>query len=561
MIRPCGVVLSALMAAFPALAAGAEPPGDDEGEEYEERLGDPYLAPGPLRTSVPAVFADRDGFPQSAQVNVTATQLNILGDAANEPSIAVDPFAPNRMTIGWRQFDNVASNFRQAGFAWTVDGGRTWHKGTIEAGTFRSDPIVRAGPDGTVFYNSLTEDFSCWVFRSQDAGRSWGGPAASFGGDKQWMAVDRTGGPGRGFLYQMDSFGAFTRSTDGGMSWMSPSGYPTARGNLVVGPGGVVYGGGASTSLTVVRSLNANQAGQTPTFQAATLPITLSGVGGAVVNPGGLAGQVVVGVDPSAGRLGWVYVVATAPGTATDIVFSRSTDGGVSWSSLVRLPGRGATALAGYQWFGTMSVAPNGRIDVVYNDTASRAYTQSQLVYTASYDGGVTWLAPVPMGPVWDSTVGWPNQNKIGDYYDMESDLLGADLVYAATYNGEQDVYYLRIGPRDCNGNGVDDAVETASGDVLDTNGNGVPDSCEIAAGAVPDVNHNGIPDNACPDTDFNNDGLFPDTADIDDFLSVFSGGPCGTPSCDSIDYNHDRLFPDTADIDALLSVFSGGPC
>ncbi|MFO0832895.1 MAG: hypothetical protein U0637_13770 [Phycisphaerales bacterium] len=64
-----------------------------------------------------------------------------------------------------------------------------------------------------------------------------------------------------------------------------------------------------------------------------------------------------------------------------------------------------------------------------------------------------------------------------------------------------------------------------------------------------------------CDPIDFNNDGLFPDTADIDDFLSVFSGGPCSTSNCADIDFNNDGLFPDTADIDALLSVFSGGPC
>jgi hypothetical protein len=67
-----------------------------------------------------------------------------------------------------------------------------------------------------------------------------------------------------------------------------------------------------------------------------------------------------------------------------------------------------------------------------------------------------------------------------------------------------------------------------------------------------------------CDTIDFNNDGLFPDTADIDDFLSVFSGGPCSTdpvPGCNGIDYNNDGLFPDTLDIDSLLSVFAGGPC
>lgn len=64
-----------------------------------------------------------------------------------------------------------------------------------------------------------------------------------------------------------------------------------------------------------------------------------------------------------------------------------------------------------------------------------------------------------------------------------------------------------------------------------------------------------------CDTIDFNGDGLFPDTADIDDFLSVFSGGPCSTGTCGDTDFNNDGLFPDTADIDSLLSVFSGGPC
>ncbi len=64
-----------------------------------------------------------------------------------------------------------------------------------------------------------------------------------------------------------------------------------------------------------------------------------------------------------------------------------------------------------------------------------------------------------------------------------------------------------------------------------------------------------------CDALDFNNDTLTPDTADIDDLLSVFSGGPCSTGNCNDIDFNNDTLFPDTGDIEAMLSVFSGGPC
>src|SRR5207237_2334289 len=40
----------------------------------------------------------------SYQVNVDSNGNNIVGDAANEPSICLDPTNGNKMSIGWRQF-------------------------------------------------------------------------------------------------------------------------------------------------------------------------------------------------------------------------------------------------------------------------------------------------------------------------------------------------------------------------------------------------------------------------------------------------------------------------
>ena len=59
-------------------------------------------------TSRQPLLVSRDGH-VSVQVNVDASGLNIVGDAANEPSIAVDPTDPNKMAIGWRQFDSISS--------------------------------------------------------------------------------------------------------------------------------------------------------------------------------------------------------------------------------------------------------------------------------------------------------------------------------------------------------------------------------------------------------------------------------------------------------------------
>ncbi len=64
-----------------------------------------------------------------------------------------------------------------------------------------------------------------------------------------------------------------------------------------------------------------------------------------------------------------------------------------------------------------------------------------------------------------------------------------------------------------------------------------------------------------CDSIDFNNDGLFPDTQDIADFIAVFGGGACPTGACGDIDFNNDGLFPDTQDISSLLTVFGGGNC
>jgi hypothetical protein len=65
-----------------------------------------------------------------------------------------------------------------------------------------------------------------------------------------------------------------------------------------------------------------------------------------------------------------------------------------------------------------------------------------------------------------------------------------------------------------------------------------------------------------CDTIDFNGDGLFPDDADLLDFLAVLAGGTCGTgPLCNDIDFNNDGLFPDDADLLAFLTALAGGPC
>jgi predicted outer membrane repeat protein len=90
----------------------------------------------------------------------------------------------------------------------------------------------------------------------------------------------------------------------------------------------------------------------------------------------------------------------------------------------------------------------------------------------------------------------------------MVSDDLGVNIAYAATFNDEQDVYFLRLGSYDCNANGIPDEDDIAGGSSEDCdanhipdecdpdcNGNGAPDACDIAEGIAYDKDGNGIPD------------------------------------------------------------------
>ncbi len=534
------------MLAFLIGVALTPSPAGPEALDGREVPDDPYLPPRIARPA-PALPLPQ-GF-SGVQVNVSGIGANIPGDAANEPSIAVDPTAPDRMVIGWRQFDTIASNFRQAGWAWSHDGGRSWtFPGVIQPGFFRSDPVLGTDSGGTFYYCSLSGNFSVQFFTSSDNGLSWGPAVPAFGGDKQWFSIDRTGGAGDGNVYMAWSSNAaccgdniFTRSFDGAASFQQPVqvfGTPKFGTTAVSSDGSVYVSGftGTFDTLLVLGSSSARDPLQTPVFDIGNV-VDLGGpmVFGAEPNPGGLLGQLDIAIDTSAGPTdGNVYALCSvdpAGADPLDIMFSRSTDGGVTWSPAVRI---NDDVGSNWQWFGTLAVAPNGRVDAGWNDTRNSGLGNiSQLFYSSSTDGGDTWTANTALSPFFNSHVGWPNQPKLGDYYDMKSDLLGADLAWAATFNGEQDVYFLRIGERDCNGNGIADPDDIATLSSADCNDNEIPDECEIAAGTVIDDNGNGTIDLCeCAAADLDDSG----DVGIVDFLALLAAwntDPGGPPDLD----------------------------
>lgn len=103
----------------------------------------------------------------------------------------------------------------------------------------------------------------------------------------------------------------------------------------------------------------------------------------------------------------------------------------------------------------------------------------------------------------------------------------------------------------DCNGNGIADVDEIASGAVEDCNANGIPDSCDIESEAATDCDGDGVPDacqiahlEAC---DTNGNGIL-------------------DPQCESIDCNNDgiedceQMFDLDQDFDGTIDECEGCP-
>ncbi|MGY6276440.1 hypothetical protein [Methylomonas sp. MgM2] len=420
------------------------------------------------------------------------------------------------MVITWKHFPQVSSYVRFGGYAYTQNGGKSWtFPDVLTPGEARSNLSVDVDSEGNFYIQGLhfdeanlhVEDIQ--VLKSIDGGRSWLEPVFAYGlaADKGRIAVDRTGGIGDGFVYVNWRDGStptfFTRSIDGGQSFQEPVTIPNPPGfgTVAVGVDGAVYVVGRSEisefdeddfsrlyfrPYLFAKSTNANDASVKPSFETQALNLG----GDAVMftyqnNPNqyGPIGDVQIDIDHSDGPLhGNVYILASVDPSGVDnqdVYFIRSSDGGGSWSEPVRInddpPNKDS-----YQWFAVQGVADNSRIDAVWYDTRNSGKAKiSQLFYAYSWDGGITWSKNQPVTQSFDTHIAYPlGAQKLGDYTGLVSDSYGAHVAYTATFNGEQDVFYLNVFP-DCNNNSISDVLDIQQRQSGDTNSNHIPDACE----------------------------------------------------------------------------------
>ncbi len=330
----------------------------------------------------------------------------------------------------------------------------------------------------------------------------------------------------------------------------------TANGTAVwVGGYGNTVGGATTTRVFYKNA--------TPSNPAATVPIF---AGGHIVSGEAITAQGInFAYDVSDSAAHSINIVNLGAATATDLTVL------VDGATIAAREGSAAGDGSLWQNFNNVGVNESGQY-IFSGDTNASTSVDG---FVAGPSGILLAEGGTIAGKTYTGVIDAVSINNAGNVAFI-ADTGGSSeaLIYAPLNNFGAAVVLLETGASiDVNGDNTADYVVTdfnASPTIapgLDIPEDGSVyvnvDISDIGGAALGEaiIRVGGTPGPSCDAIDFNGDGLFPDTADIDDFLSVFSGGPCSTGTCGDIDFNNDGLFPDTLDIDSLLSVFSGGPC
>ena len=362
----------------------------------------------------------------------------LYANAEVEPHIAINPTNPNNLIGTWQQdrWSNggaqgitVAASF-DAGVTWTrraLAVSRCGEGNAANGGDYEraSDPWVTFSPNGTAYQLSLSINGTSFqpgsssamlVSRSIDGGRTWANPVtlirdgAQFFNDKNTITADTTDSR---YVYAVwdrlttDNRGptVLARTTDGGATW-EPARiiYDPGVGNQTIGNViAVLPDGNVINFFTQLNTLAGNLVGSFAVMRSAdkgltwSQPITISnflGIGtrdpetGAAIRDSAFLGQISVGAQ------GQLYVVwqdaRFSNGSRDAIAFSRSTDGGLTWSLPVRV-----NADASVQGLiPSVNARADGTIGVSYFDMRSNTADPATLLtdyWLATSRDGVNW--------------------------------------------------------------------------------------------------------------------------------------------------------------------------
>jgi hypothetical protein len=421
--------------------------------------------PGGARSAGPFVTPQ---WGADIQVNPPST---VTPNANRNFALAVNPTNPNHVVAG---YDNIHPEVSSSGYSWSTDAGRTWaggiHQGQWLSGT-TSIPSGNTSVDfdaqGTVYFTtqSLGDIQNGYFILTSTVGSAWSTPVPiatsdySVYRDQAHLAIDRRAtGPFAGSLYIAWRYfpsalgGIQLRySRDQGRTWsadvpVSDPGHEYCAGtDLAVAADGTVYALFGHDPRTVTRFYLDRSTDGGVTWGADRLvgggAITRIGVldwktrllvllGDAFDSVFIIHNNPSLALDPDDSNT--VYVVWNdgrwdqtfttswgQTGQHGDIAFTRSTDGGVTWSPPVRV--NDDTLANGIDQFQpAVAAAPGGLVSVTWYDRRDNPNGYLYHVYHAqSTDGGVTWganqrVSDVPSDPM--AITNPKSEGILGDY-------------------------------------------------------------------------------------------------------------------------------------------------
>ncbi len=213
-----------------------------------------------------------------------------------------------------------------------------------------------------------------------------------------------------------------------------------------------------------------------------SVPVPITSIGpGTTVKFGGGGFSYGVGLGQLAANLGTIQALSGA-----DVTFAPG--GGIFQNNGTVTLGTGSILHVNGEFRQT---SPGALLDISLSSSLSQP-AQAQVIAHGTNGSG---NSPVRLGGTVRATFAGPILPDCNDTFD---------LVTGSTRNGTMFAGGQFV-PAEVNG-------------TLDAVGNGV---VQLRVGGNCPVQH------GCAGVDFNNDGLFPDTQDIEDFLRVFAGGPC----------------------------------
>jgi hypothetical protein len=343
--------------------------------------------------------------------------------------------------------------FISEGIYTSMDGGNTWTGNDtctgVPVGFHGGDPGITIDKNGTFILVRMGRSpfVGLYSHYSLDHGQTWSSQKVISTDDLERATLTSDADPssshyGRSYAawvkFALPFPLMFTHSDNGAQTWNTPKqiNNPSSRsagGDLAIGPDGQVYLVWAGvTDISPFKEILVGFASSQnggDDWQVTENAFAVNGITGILANKNNIRvnGLPTVAVDTTDGpRRGWIYIVTgqkeLAPaGSDPDVVLYRSTDGGLTWSSGIRVNqdpvNNGKT-----QFFPNVHIDKYGAVNVIFYDDRNTTNDSTGVYLARSTDGGTTWkefeisdhnFKPEPIGGL--------GQGYQGDIIDITS--------------------------------------------------------------------------------------------------------------------------------------------